>query len=51
MPKLLMIVSSASQMRMSDGAPYPTGVWAEELYKPLKRFDAKVEKGRLYAIW
>jgi putative intracellular protease/amidase len=40
MPKILMIVSSAGQMTLADGSPYPTGVWAEELYKPLKRFEA-----------
>lgn len=40
MPKILMIVSSAGEMTMADGSQHPTGVWTEELYRPLKRFEA-----------
>jgi putative intracellular protease/amidase len=37
MTRLLMIVSSAQEMEVADGT-HPTGYWAEEVWKPLKRF-------------
>lgn len=38
MPSILMIVSSATEFPLEDGGQHPTGYWAEEVYKPLKRF-------------
>lgn len=42
-PRLLMVVSSAREMEVADGT-HPTGYWAEEVDRPLRRFrDAGVE--------
>lgn len=44
MTRILMIVSSATEFPLEDGRQHPTGYWAEEVYKPLKRFlQADVE--------
>lgn len=40
MPRILIVVSAANEMAMADGSPHETGFWAEELYKPLKIFEA-----------
>lgn len=40
MPRILIVVSSADEIALADGSPHETGFWAEELYKPLKIFEA-----------
>ena len=40
MPRVLTIVSAADRIDLADGTPHETGFWAEELYKPLKIFEA-----------
>jgi putative intracellular protease/amidase len=39
MTRLLMVVSSAREMRVADGT-HPTGYWPEEVFKPYDRFAA-----------
>jgi len=39
MGNVLIIASSAKSFNLADGKPHPTGVWAEELWKPLLRFE------------
>ena len=38
--KILMLVSSAKVIRLSDGTPHPTGYFVEEAIKPYDRFIA-----------
>jgi putative intracellular protease/amidase len=38
MPRILMIVSSATSIPTTGGEPHPTGYWAEEVIKPFQRF-------------
>jgi putative intracellular protease/amidase len=40
MPTVLIITSAADQIVLADGTPHETGFWAEELYKPMKIFEA-----------
>ncbi len=40
MPRLLFLVSSATEMRLADGSKHVTGYFAEEALKPYERFAA-----------
>jgi putative intracellular protease/amidase len=40
MPRLLFLVSSAREISIADGSPYPTGYFAEEALTPYERFTA-----------
>jgi putative intracellular protease/amidase len=40
MTRILMIVSGADELALSDGTRHPTGFWAEELAVPHQRFHA-----------
>lgn len=40
MPRLLMLVSSAREITLADGAPHETGFFAEEAIIPYERFSA-----------
>jgi putative intracellular protease/amidase len=40
MPKILMILTSAQVWTMKNGAPHPTGFWAEEFVSPHRMFTA-----------
>ncbi len=40
MARILMVLSGADKIRLADGTPHETGFWAEEVYKPLKIFQA-----------
>jgi putative intracellular protease/amidase len=40
MPRLLMLVSSAREITLADGAPHETGFFAEEAIIPYERFAA-----------
>ncbi|MCW2983760.1 MAG: hypothetical protein JWR63_1330 [Conexibacter sp.] len=38
MPSVLMVLTGANIWTMKNGAPHPTGFWAEEFIKPHRRF-------------
>jgi putative intracellular protease/amidase len=40
MPRLLLLVSSAREITLADGAPHETGFFAEEAVIPYERFAA-----------
>ncbi|MEV1296110.1 DJ-1/PfpI family protein [Pseudonocardia sp. NPDC049635] len=40
MPRIAFLVSSATEIELSDGARHPTGYFAEEALKPYERFVA-----------
>jgi putative intracellular protease/amidase len=40
MPKILMVISSATSLRLADGTTHPTGYWAEEVVASHRVFAA-----------
>ncbi len=50
MPRLLFVVSGATDMALANGSPHTIGYWPEEVMKPFERFVAAgVELDRGYA--
>jgi putative intracellular protease/amidase len=46
MPKILMVISAATSLKLTDGSTHPTGYWAEEVaasHKVLKAAGAEVD--------
>jgi putative intracellular protease/amidase len=48
MRRVLMIVSSARELPLTDGGSLPTGYWADEVYTPLRLFRAAGVDVRIY---
>ncbi|MBO9706310.1 MAG: type 1 glutamine amidotransferase domain-containing protein, partial [Arthrobacter sp.] len=39
MSSILMVLSAATELRLSDGTLHPTGFWAEEVAEPHRLFS------------